>query len=56
MIIMFRVECKLTDHWDDYGSTHFEVFASNMREAWKQALKLVDRSDIIRIYPVRTIP
>jgi hypothetical protein len=55
MMIMFRVECKSTDHWDDYGSTHFEVFASNMQDAWKQALKLVDRADIKQVYAVKTI-
>lgn len=55
MMIMFRVECKPTDHWNDYGNTHFEVFACNLREAWKRVLELEDRSNIIRIYPVRVI-
>ena len=55
IMIMFRVECKPTYHWDDYSSTHFEVFASNLNGAWKRVLELEDRSNIIRIYPVRII-
>lgn len=55
MTNMWHVEIR-GDGFDwDYGSTHFCVFAKTEKEAWKEACKLTDKKDIVRLWWAKTI-
>ena len=49
---MYRV---MTNNGEDWGTSHFHVFADSIKGAWREALKLEYRENIEQIYPVMYI-
>ena len=54
---MWRVYLKQgVDHWDDFGSSTFIVFAHSRKEAYKKASKDYDLDNIDKIVHIKNVP
>lgn len=52
---IYTFETKDSNNWNDYGSTHFNIVASSEKEAWKKALEIEYRENIIKITRIKAV-
>ena len=54
-MMVYIFETEPCGGFDDYGSTHLSIIADSLKNAWKEALRLEDEENIIRLQSIKAI-
>lgn len=52
---IYTFETRPRNNSADYGGTHFTIIADNKKQAWKKALEIEYRKNIIRIVNIKEV-